>query len=511
MKKRIVSLCLAFALLLCLLPQVTLSVDATDYSGDCGDNLTWSFDPDTGILTIEGSGPMWNYNPWDYHGRDVPWSTYRKSIVALSLPEELTSIGRYAFFGCAELTSVKIPESVTSIGKYSFYYCTGLTSVTIPGSVTNIGESAFYYCTGLTSVTIPEGVTSIGKYSFYNCTGLTSVTIPEGVTSIGDYTFSGCTGLTSVTFPESVTCIGEYAFYFTGLTSVTIPERVTCIGAGAFEECNALKRVVLQGNQTYVDTVTFTTDWDGNDATPEDASWCETLGPKAQVTIYGPGAASDGDYHSADFGEYGFYDIEYIEYSDMYPRYFAEYKGYTFYATDLFSDVAQKEYYTVPVAWAVGNQITTGTSKTKFSPAKDCTREQVVTFLWRANDCPEPTSTLNPFKDVPDGQYYTKAVLWAVENGITNGKSKTKFGVGDPCNRAQGVTFLWRAGGEPEPTSAVNHFKDVSETDYFYKAVLWAVENGITNGTSKTRFSPAKTCTRGEVVTFLYRDVVGAE
>ena len=134
-----------------------------------------------------------------------------------------------------------------------------------------------------------------------------------------------------------------------------------------------------------------------------------------------------------------------------------------------------------------------------------------MTFLWRAMGCQEPTGTNNPFKDVPADAYYTEAVLWAVENGITNGKSRTKFGVGDPCTREQVVTFLWRAEGEPEPTSAANPFKDVSETDYFYKAVLWAVEKGITKGTSKTRFSPAKTCTRGQVVTFLHRDVVGEQ
>ena len=182
-------------------------------------------------------------------------------------------------------------------------------------------------------------------------------------------------------------------------------------------------------------------------------------------------------------------------------------------AQNPFVDVKEGDFFYDAVLWAFYHdpQITAGTSKTKFSPSNTCTREQVVTFLWRAMGCPEPSSTNNPFKDVPAGAYYTKAVLWAVENGITNGKSRTKFGVGDPCTRGQVVTFLWRAEGEPEPTSAANPFKDVSETDYFYKAVLWAVENGITKGTSKTRFSPTNTCTRGQVVTFLYRDVVGEQ
>ncbi len=180
-------------------------------------------------------------------------------------------------------------------------------------------------------------------------------------------------------------------------------------------------------------------------------------------------------------------------------------------ASNPFLDVTADDFFNDAVSWAYQNDVASGTSKTKFNPFKTCNREQVVTFLWRAKGCQEPTNTVIPFVDVPADAYYTKAVLWAVENGITNGKSRTKFGVGDPCTRGQVVTFLWRAEGEPEPTSAANPFKDVSETDYFYKAVLWAVENGITNGTSKTKFSPTKTCTRGQVVTFLYRDAVGAE
>ena len=173
-----------------------------------------------------------------------------------------------------------------------------------------------------------------------------------------------------------------------------------------------------------------------------------------------------------------------------------------------FVDVKEGDFFYDAVLWAFYHdpQITAGTSKTKFSPSNTCTREQVVTFLWRAKGCQEPTNTENPFKDVPADAYYTKAVLWAVENGITNGKSKTKFGVGDPCTREQVVTFLWRAEGEPEHETIDNPFTDVSETAYSYNAILWAVEKGITNGTSKTKFSPTKTCTRGEVVTFLWRN-----
>ena len=163
------------------------------------------------------------------------------------IPNNVTSIGDDAFYGCTGLTEVTIPNSVISIGNYSFYYCTGLTSVAIPNSVTTIGNDAFYYCTGLTSVAIPNSVTSIGESAFYRCTGLTSVTIPNSVTSIGYQAFGVCSGLTSVAIPNSVTSIGNDAFYVcTGLTSVTIPNSVTEIGESAFSGCSGLTEVISE-------------------------------------------------------------------------------------------------------------------------------------------------------------------------------------------------------------------------------------------------------------------------
>ena len=173
-----------------------------------------------------------------------------------------------------------------------------------------------------------------------------------------------------------------------------------------------------------------------------------------------------------------------------------------------FTDVKADAYYANPVAWAVENKITNGTSSSTFSPDATCTRGQVVTFLWRANGSPEPTRTDNPFTDVKPDAYYYKAVLWAVENGITSGTSKTTFSPDSGCTRGQVVTFQWRANGQPEPKTGTNPFTDVKSDTYYYKAVLWAVENGITNGTSQDKFSPDKTCTRGQIVTFLYRDMV---
>ena len=164
------------------------------------------------------------------------------------------------------------------------------------------------------------------------------------------------------------------------------------------------------------------------------------------------------------------------------------------------------KYYYTPVLWAAANNITNGVEGGLFAPGNTCKREQVVTFLWRAMGSPEPTSADCPFEDVAEGKYYYKAVLWAVENGITTGKSATRFAPKDTITRAEFVTFLWRTEGKPGYSTS-NPFYDVSSGSYYYDAVLWASENGVTTGKSATKFAPKDPCTRGQVVTFLYRDL----
>ena len=175
MKKRIFSFVLAVLMIASLLPATALAADIVN-RGTCGAEVTWTLDSE-GVLTISGSGDMYNYGI-----SGTPWYGSRSRV-----------------------KSAVIAEGVTSIGSYAFFYCTSLTSVTIPDSVTSIGDEAFDGCRSLTSVTIPDGVTSIGESAFRGCWSLTSVTIPDGVTSICDNTFDGCTSLTSVTIPDSVT------------------------------------------------------------------------------------------------------------------------------------------------------------------------------------------------------------------------------------------------------------------------------------------------------------------
>lgn len=176
----------------------------------------------------------------------------------------------------------------------------------------------------------------------------------------------------------------------------------------------------------------------------------------------------------------------------------------------VFSDMPAKYTWAHdPIDWAVVNGVTAGTSATTFSPDAGCTRAQVVTFLWRAAGSPEPADAVNPFADVTESAYYYKAVLWAMENEITSGTAADKFSPDETCTRAQIVTFLWRYAGAPVPTSAINLFADVPAGAYFEKAVVWASKAGVTEGVTATAFDPDAGCTRAQVVTFLYRGFAG--
>ena len=169
-----------------------------------------------------------------------------------------------------------------------------------------------------------------------------------------------------------------------------------------------------------------------------------------------------------------------------------------------FVDVFAFDYYYDAVLWAVRNGITNGSGATTFSPAAACTRAQTVTFLWCAAGCPEPESAACPFEDVDPSAYYYKAVLWAVENGITNGTSATAFSPDDTVTRSQIVTFLWRMAGSPAAKQTTS-FGDVAADAYYHDAVAWAADEAITNGTGASTFSPTEPCTRAQIVTFLYR------
>ena len=171
--------------------------------------------------------------------------------------------------------------------------------------------------------------------------------------------------------------------------------------------------------------------------------------------------------------------------------------------TSPYRDVSKDSYYYDAVQWASNKGITNGVADGVFAPDWICTRGQIVTFLWRSVGSPTPKTAEMPFADVAEDAYYAQAVLWAVENGITKGTSETTFSPDQTCTRAHAVAFLYRLVGSHAVTGS--SFQDVAADAYYNAAVAWAVQQGITNGTSETTFSPDETCTRAQIVTFLYR------
>ena len=162
------------------------------------------------------------------------------------------------------------------------------------------------------------------------------------------------------------------------------------------------------------------------------------------------------------------------------------------------------DYYCRAVYWAVEQGITNGTGETTFSPDDPCTRAQMATFLWRAAGCPEPAVTACRFNDVPKDAYYAKAVLWALQKGITRGTDIDTFDPEAPCTRGQMAAFLYRYSGSPAVSGTIPFF-DVAENAYYHSPVLWAVQNKVTTGTTAVTFGPEEDCTRGQMAAFLYR------
>lgn len=405
----------------------------------------------------------------------------------VTIPDGVTDIGMNSFIGSA-VTSVTIPSSVTAIWAWAFDGCASLTSVTIPASVTEISPTAFWRTPWLKSlgefavvngilfayqgaggdVTIPDGVTAISGGLFADGPTLTSITIPSGVTSIGGDAFRW-TELTNVVLPDGVTTIGSHAFGETPITSVTIPASVTEIGWQAFW-CDNLKDVYYGGSEAQWAAINI--DWEGEDVHPE---WGNECLRKATIHYNSQGSAAPSTPTTPVVTT----------------------------PSTSFTDVAADAYYAAPVAWAIEKSITNGTTPTRFSPGENCTNAQILTFIWRAYGRPEPTVG-NPFTNsIPED--YAKAAIWAFEKGMVSG---TTFDVDKPCTRAMVAMYLWQAAGSPAPSAAAS-FTDVPTDASYALAVAWAVEKEITKGTNPegTMYSPDEICDRGQIVTFLYRNL----
>ena len=332
----------------------------------------------------------------------------------------------------------------------------GLATVKRPWTA-YVSEGAYYV--------IEDGVTSIGAYTFYNVV-MEGVKIPASVQTMGASAFENAR-VASVELPAGMTTIPANAFKGSWVYELTIPNGVTEIGDGAFAGCMRMVRLNLPATlKTIGDAV---------------CNGCYSL---KDLSFAGERKLWD----AIEMGQGNELLTELMDNSGVIG----------------FSDVKSTDWFYKPVMWAVKNDVTGGIGNGMFGPQALCTRAQVVTFLWAANGKPAPQTAENPFTDVADDAWYAKAVLWAVENGITGGTSPTTFGPDNYCTRAQVVTFLYAAAGKPEMTAS-STFDDVADSDWYAKPVIWAKENNVTGGISATEFGPNNTCTRAQVVTFLYK------
>lgn len=436
--------------LACGLAAPSMAADAPA-SGVCGDDATWTYA--NGVLTISGSGRM---------NASSGWRNIRSYI-----------------------TSIVVEEGITSICTSAFEGCSAARSVSLPSTLTNISANAFCNCSGLTSLELPEGLLTIGSNSFSNCTGLISVTLPGTLKALGDSAFGSCRALSSVILSEGIEELSQSAFMnCVSLTSITIPSTVKKVGAGLFFNCTKLTKVYFMGDAPEVQPAAAQTTPANNPSFNE------------RVTLYYKSDASG--WSSPTWNGY-----KAAVWSDVYSP---------------FLDVSDNDYYYDAVLWAKENSITSGTKEESFdgagdgvfSPAVTCSRGQVVTFLWRAKGSPEPASTHNPFSDVSESDYYYKAVLWAVEQGITDGTQKESYsGAGDGlfspdrnCNRAEVITFLWRAEGKPEANGSSAIASGYADTEYYKAAVAWADVKGLLANNSA--FTPTDNCPRADIVTYIY-------
>lgn len=505
MYKRILSNFLVFAMLLAFIPAISPVAEA---SGSCGDDLSWSFDPSQGILKITGSGSMYDYSSYS---NPSPWWDNRAEILSIEIGEGVTTLGEHAFFECTELQNVTLPDTLTIVGSSAFAHCSALTTLSLPEAISSIHSAAFYQCTSLSNISIPDKALPIGLEAFTGTAykadpanyidgllylgkhliGAKGVTgeckVREGTLTIAAGAFSGgIQGATTVIIPDSVIHLGESAFNGCfDLTKVILSNGLTQLLRGTFMYCVSLKYIFIPESIEKIHTQAFT--------------YCNAL---TDLYFYGDAPEIEERNFSTEP------TLHYIEGKTGWSS--PEWNGYRTALWDgvnfsPFKDVRSNDWFGPSVIWAVENGITNGTGDNSFSPHKPCTRGQIVTFLWRAKGSPEPQSTANPFTDVSTDAYYYQAVLWAVEQGITTGTGNGRFSPDATCTRGQAVTFLWRANGKQAPSSASTDFSDVSTNAYYYQAVLWAVENGITNGTGISTFSPDQFCTRAQIVTFLYR------
>ena len=479
------------------------------------------------------------------------------NITEVHLPDTITTVGERAFDQIHGLDYINIPKSLTTLtGLQAFGYGGWDTleagewlvdTLYVPASLETWNVSAFSGNKYSTAV-LEDGLHMVGSYgisnnakltdvkmastvqflknnAFSSCEALESIELPEGLLYIGDQAFQG-DPLKSVTLPGSLKYVGTQAFEslkydystypatvtYVGAPEITLGGGVTGLGWNAFYKDAKLTAVLGSQQNLLVERCDFTETpdvvWDGKTSIPA-GDWSRvpagtTVAVSGSVRIDGTLIIEDGaKVEVAPGGRLNIgmdAEVDQSKISWIYvPTVPAEPEQPAFRFEDVQDENA---FYFAPVYWAVEQGITTGKTATTFDPNGTCTRGQAVTFLWRAAGSPEPKGSTMPFTDVASGSYCEKAVLWAVENGITNGTTATTFSPNAGCTRAQIVALICRSQ-QGTPAAGDLPFTDVPA--WAYDAIAWSYQQGIVKGTTETTFSPNALCTRGQIVTFLYR------
>ena len=577
------------------------------YNNEIGSDVTWSLSG--GKVTISGTGETYNYmssihpSPLQAFKEEITSITvssgvtkignalfaYLESLKKVELPSGLTDISDLAFYGCRSLPAINLPSGLKKIGWGAFGECSSLSEITIPASVNEIRNAAFRKCDSLTKInvasanstfsstdgvlfskqktllicypagkagssyTIPEGTAGIGGYAFSGSKNLTTVTVPAGVIFEDDNTFEDCAKLQKVILGEGIETISNCTFLnCTALKEIVIPASVTSILYEVFDNDTNLKNVYFKGAPPLIASTAFkgvtaaayypealadlwpsevrqnyggNLTWAARHVDVTDMKFAKTsleipVGKTAKPEVIftpadastvlswsssAPGVASvDGD---------GNVTAKKVGKTTISAS--AQIGGKTVTikcaVNVLFKDVVNKGYAPYTAIYALNEEgIVAGFSDGSFKPNDPVTRGQVLVFLWRSAGKPKPKSSTITFKDAAMikalGNQYVSAVLWGIEQGITEGYTDNTFRPNTNCTRGQIVTFLWRYKGKPAPKAGyTGSFPDVPKNHTFYKAVSWAASYKITTGFSDGTFGPSKNCTRGQCVAFIYR------
>ena len=550
-----------------------------------------------------------------------------ENLTSVTLPSTLKEVQERSFLGCINLTAITLPDGLEKLWDMAFTL-SGVEHIVVPDSVTLLRPRSLGGCPALISAVIGTGITEPQSHIFLDSNALESVTFRGELKYVSYSMFSGCKALKKIVLPDSVTAIeakafdnsglteiqlgdavteiGEYAFARTPLEQIVLPQSVKKLGQHAFEDCLWLVSIDAGGLEEIPDgilsdcrqirNITVSGNMDRSILVlmnhPRDPDMkINYLGTRSQWARY----YEDGNVQYPDYVHFDDHAHRYVkgeltsrncEESSFYPytcticgdevdspiykksqhvwdegrvtveptcnqngwkgrsctvcgatiKVVVYALGHSFVETVLaeptydtpgkiqytctrcgttgeyetpvkepFEDVVHGSFYRDAVIWATEQGVTTGIDTTHFQPNSQCTRAQAVTFLWRSVGKPEHSENMIQFEDVGREQFYYDPVGWAVENGVTNGVDSVQFAPDAACTRGQIVTFLWRSAGCPQPTGEKMPFRDVETGSYYEAAVQWAVENGITNGAAEDQFQPNVACTRAQIVTFLYR------